>query len=60
MASQAHSTPARPLARINPTWTPAFYPLGDLAPFFRPPGRQQGVTARPRPIQPLPAAEAFA
>lgn len=59
MASQAHSTPARPLARINPTWTAAPYPLGDLAPFFRPRG-QQGVTAQPRPIQPRPAAEAFA
>ncbi len=60
MASQAHSTPARPLARINPTWTAAPYPLADLAPFFRPPGQQQGVTARPRPIHPLPTAEVFA
>lgn len=55
MASYAHSTPqVRPhLARINPTWQPAEYPLGAIAPFFN--GRGSApATVCPSPIRPAP------
>lgn len=43
-------------ARRNPTWVPAPYPLGLLAPFFN--GRGPApIIARPAPVRPAPARE---
>ena len=44
------------LARINPSWTPAVQPLGNLAPFFGGRGAAP-VTSRPAPVRPAPARE---
>jgi hypothetical protein len=52
MATYANITPAR----INPTWTPAPYPLGDLARFFRG-GSSALAVSRPAPTRPAPAME---
>lgn len=52
MASVAHTT----LARLNPSWVPAPYPLGDLARFFNGRGAAP-VAASPAPRKPVPALE---
>lgn len=55
MASKAHST----LARRNPSWVPAPYPLGILTPFFG--GRGSAPAIVPDvPARPAPAAELVA
>lgn len=46
--------PSTTLARINPTWVPAPYPLGDLARFFGGRGAAP-VASRPAPVRPAPA-----
>lgn len=50
MASKAHST----LARRNPSWVPAPYPLGDLARFFNGRGSAPAIVANV-PARPAPA-----
>lgn len=52
MASAAHITPAR----LNPSWVPAPYPLGDLARFFNGRGNAPAVISNV-PARPAPAAE---
>lgn len=53
MASAAHTTP---LARRNPSWTPATQPLGPLGKFFGGKGSASAV-ASPAPVRPAPALE---
>jgi hypothetical protein len=55
MASAAHTTPAR----LNPTWVPAPYPLGDLARFFNGRGNAPAIVSTV-PARPAPAAELVA
>lgn len=55
MAYVPSTTP--PLARRNPTWTPATGDLGLLAPFFGRGSSAAPVVARPRPVRPAPAME---
>ncbi|WP_312595487.1 hypothetical protein [Brevundimonas sp.] len=50
MAFPAHNTPAR----LNPTWVPAPYPLGDLARFFNGRGSAPAIVANV-PARPAPA-----
>lgn len=52
MATATNTT----LARINPSWTPAPYPLGDLARFFGGSSSAPAVS-RPAPVRPAPAME---
>lgn len=55
MAIAAHTTPAR----LNPSWVPAPYPLGDLARFFN--GRDDAsAIVNNVPARPLTPAEAQA
>lgn len=51
--------PSNTLARRNPTWVPATYPLGDLARFFCG-GSSAQVVTRPAPVRPAPARELVA
>lgn len=51
MAFVPHNTPAR----LNPTWVPAPYPLGDLARFFNGRGSAPAIVSNV-PARPAPAA----
>lgn len=48
--------PSNTLARRNPTWVPATYPLGDLARFFNGGSSAPAIT-RPAPVRPTPSKE---